>query len=92
MQGIFIIHCYHWHRHSLLFYKIFATTIFLSFKCFCSLFLYGIIDWMITIHPVRNMRRGQIGKSTYAMGVEASTHVRTMGEGDQVFSILARAF
>ena len=53
MQGtITILRCL-WHQLSLLFYKtLFAVIIFLSLKCF-SLFLYGIIDWILKNIPVR---------------------------------------
>ena len=46
------------------------------------LLIYAIIDWILKNIPVRTGGGGQMGKSTHAMaGVEASAHLRTMGEG-----------
>ena len=33
-----------------------------------------------------------MGKGTYAMGVVASVHVRTMGGGGHIFTILVRTY
>ena len=42
-----------------------------------SLFLSGVADTKLS--PTRNGEGGQMGKSTYAMGIAVSVHVRTMG-------------
>ena len=41
------------------------------------LFLYGIVAWIFKTFPLA-MEGGQVGNSTYAIGVISSTHVRTM--------------
>ena len=60
----------HWRRLSLPFYETFAMIVFLSLKCFLSLFLYGIIYWIFKNTPLEIVDGGggYNGISTYAMG------------------------
>ena len=63
---------------------------YLVFQTFYSLFLYGIIDWILKNFPVRNGRGDQMGKSTYAVeeGAVASVRVRMVGKGGQLSATL----
>ena len=84
MQGTFTILCCLWCQPSLLFYKTFAMIIFLS-QMFCSLFLYGIIDWVFKNIPIGNREGVRWVAVCMQWGVIASIHVHMMGGGGSNF-------
>ena len=57
---------------------------------FYSLFVYGIIDWICKNIPAKN-GRGQMGKSTYAMGGGRGKRICAYdGASSQMFAIFMR--
>ena len=61
--------------------------IFLSVKCFTVFISMKLLIGCLKTFQLEMVGVGQIGKSTYAMGVVASINVHTMGEGG-IFAIL----
>ena len=73
-----------------MFSETFAMIISLSLKCFTLFFFVELLIGYLKIFPLG--MGGQMGKSTYGMGVVASVRVCTMGEGGQIFAILVRTY